>query len=104
MSEFTFDGETTFEVEPIYEDGERTIVRISLRGLNRRVRNDASNTTYRITAGEGIMVVDGEEILLSPGMEVTVEKGSEYYDAGDFSAIATSIPPFDESKVVVIES
>jgi hypothetical protein len=32
-----------------------------------------------------------------------VEKGSEYYDIGSFEAIAISKPPFDESKVVLIE-
>jgi len=103
MSNFIHDGEAIFEVEPIYEDDELTIVRISLCGLNRIIRNEGSTTTYRITTGEGMMVVDGQEIFLRPGVEVVVEQGSEYYDVGNFEGIAISKPPFDESKVVLVE-
>lgn len=103
MSNFLCDGETTFEVEPIYEDDELTVVRIALCGLNRKVRNEGSTTTYSITSGEGMMVVDGEEICLKPGIEVVVEQGSEYYDMGNFEGFAISRPPFDESKIVLVE-
>lgn len=103
MYVFAHDGETTFEVEPIYENNERTVVRISLCGLGRRVKNYGSTTTYRIDAGEGFMVVDDREIPLSPGVQVTVEQGSEYYDIGNLKATAISEPPYNESKVVIVE-
>ena len=56
-----------------------------------------------ITSGEGIMIIDGVEIELYPGDTVDVPQGAEYIDAGNFTAVAMSIPPFDESKLTVIE-
>ena len=103
LEKFEFDGETEFKVETTFDGSGFSIARISLRGINRLARNDGCSTTYCIISGEGIMIIDGVEIELHPGDTVDVPQGAEYIDAGNFTAVAMSIPPFDESKLTVIE-
>jgi len=103
LEKFEFDGETEFKVETRFDGSGFSITRISLCGIIRLARKDGCSTTYCITSGEGIMIIDGVETELHPGDTVDVSQDAEYVVAGDFTAVAMSIPPYDESKVTVIE-
>lgn len=99
MTEKFGDEDPVLKVEPLYEDSERTIVRIALRGLNRRTINHRSTTTYEVISGTGTMDVDGVVHELSEGAVITVPAGTPYHDEGQIDMRATSIPPFDINTV-----
>lgn len=91
--------EPDIRVEQLYEDADKTVVMVALRGLNRTTINHGSTTTYEVLSGNGIMNIDGEVHELSEGVIVTVQAGTPYYDEGHLDMRATSIPPFDIVKV-----
>ncbi len=101
--DFEHDGETVHIVTPIESNEIFSIVHVEVCGLLPTVRNDGSETTYTITSGAGIMVIDGVEYELSPGIVITVPRGSEYFAAGTYTAVAMCIPAFDSSTVVLVE-
>ncbi len=98
-----------FEADTWYQDTERTIAFIALKGANDKVRNHSSTTTYEVISGSGRFALQ-EDIGLptqvypvKAGAVVRVPKGTIYQDQGDMVMIATSCPPFDPGAVEVIK-
>lgn len=86
--------EPVLRAETIYEDTDRTVALIALRGINKRTINHRSTTTYEVIAGKGTMDVDGTIHELREGIAITVPAGTPYHDEGLVDMRATSIPPF----------
>ena len=97
------DQEPTLSVELLYEDDERTVVRIALRGLNRRTINHQSTTIYEVIAGAGTIEVDGAIQVLRQGIAVTIPVGTPYRDEGTVDMVAMSIPPFDIDAIEYLD-
>lgn len=48
---------------------------------------------YYIIAGQGTMVLDGEEIALHPGVVVYVPRGVRHKARGDLTVLLVCVPP-----------
>lgn len=102
----------SFEVTTIYEDDHESLAHIILHGLNRKVKNRRSDTTYVVVDGEGHFTIQHpresfgyieEDIRVSAGDTVFVPRGAIYQDSGDLEMLATCVPPFSHSDVEVMK-
>jgi len=101
MSESLRSSEPFFVAETLFEDDEKSIALIRLRGLNARFIS-RSATTYEVVCGSGTMEVDGTFHDLHEGVVVHVPAHTPYQDEGELLMRATSVPPFDPASVAYI--
>lgn len=88
------------QVEHLFANAEVSVVRIVLNGLNWRVVNHRSTTTYAVVSGSGSIIVGMNTYPLQEGAAVAVPAGTPYQDQGEnLVLIATSIPPHDPESV-----
>lgn len=90
-------------VECLFEDGNMSVSRVALSGINKLVVNHKSTTVYTVLEGEGVMYIDGAEHQLYAGQTVVVPKDVPYFDQGEVEMIAVSVPPFDTDSVEYLE-
>ena len=100
-----------FEVETWYEDDDKTIAYVALKGIGSRVRNNKCDMTYEIISGDGSFSVAEDfdkphgtkyTTTVKDGDIVRIPIGWTYQDRGDLVMLATSVPRFDPSAVEVI--
>lgn len=99
----SFPEKPILEVETLLVDDERSVARVVINGLNSRIVNHRSTTTYSVCYGGGYMEIDGVMHVLEDGVELTVPAGTPYRDAGhQLVMIATSVPPFNRADVEIL--
>jgi mannose-6-phosphate isomerase-like protein (cupin superfamily) len=90
----------TLTTRVLFQNEDESCVRIELDGVNDRIVNELSRTTYCVESGYGAMVADGKYYDLAPGTKITVPKNVIYQDAGRKLVMhALSVPPFDPTQV-----
>ena len=98
-----------FDAMPLYQDEQKSVALIELNGVNDVVKNLGSTTTYEVIAGHGQFAVRHNDsqprhiIQVCAGSVLRISPGTEYQDRGDLTMIATSEPPFDQSKTKIIQ-
>lgn len=97
------EAQTYFDAETWFQDDEKSIALIVLKGLNSKVRNRVSTTTYEVVSGSGRFSFGGADFEVKAGSRVTIPAGHTYQDQGDLVMLATSRPPFNPKQVEVIE-
>lgn len=101
-------SEKVFDVDTLYEDADRTIALVIVKGIGARVRNLRSTMEYQVVSGHGCFFRKfpntGQlfDKKVGPGDVVHIPAGTEYQDSGDLVMLVTSTPPFDRSYVEVV--
>lgn len=90
----------TLFAELLRENGDESCARIYLDGVNDKIINDGSKTSYEVESGRGAMIANGIYYDLEPGTKICIPKGVTYQDAGrKLVMYAVSTPPFDPARV-----
>ena len=55
--------------------------------------HERTDEVYYVIAGQGTMLLDGEEITLSPGVVVYVPRGVRHKAKGDLTVLLVCVPP-----------
>ena len=55
--------------------------------------HERTDEVYYVVAGEGVMLLDGEEVRLSPGVVVDVPRGVRHKARGDLTVLIVCVPP-----------
>jgi mannose-6-phosphate isomerase-like protein (cupin superfamily) len=55
--------------------------------------HERTDEVYYVISGQGVMLLDGEEVSLSPGVVVYVPKGVRHKAKGDLTVLLVCVPP-----------
>ena len=58
---------------------------------------------YYILEGEGVLEVGEDEVRLSPGLLVRIDKGTPHKGRGDFRTLVMGVPAWDPEDEVIVE-
>ncbi len=76
---------------------------IRVEGVNRRHRNEKSDSCFYVISGKGSYTIGNEVNEVSSGDSIFIPKGIDYVDSGQMTVIAISFPAYDETQIHYLE-
>ena len=76
---------------------------IRIEGINRRHKNDKSDSFFYVIGGTGSYTIGNEVREVSSGDSIFIPKGMDYVDSGQMQVLAVSFPAYDETQIHYLE-